>query len=135
MELKQWVDRWACKSRLHCVACRDTGPAGAEFRQAVAASHAPPPGWECPFGVPWDVQGETTPRPQIQPLPRAEWPRLARWLARLATPADAGLGDVFQRWAAKLGGERYKRTYRALMGEECGCADRQRRLNERFPLR
>jgi hypothetical protein len=75
-----------------------------------------------------------TPPPPIQPIPFAEWPRYAKRLARRAVPTDRGIGDVVQRLAAKVGGERFKRIYKKITGKKCGCTDRQKRLNELYPL-
>ena len=65
---------------------------------------------------------------------QSSWPLIARTLARLAMPEDKGLGDVVQRYAAKFGGEEFKSLYRKLMGHNCGCKDRQTKLNARYPL-
>lgn len=68
-------------------------------------------------------------------LDRATWPRFAHWLAKAAKPEDAGLGDTAQRLAAKMGGEALKTIYRKVTGTECGCGDRQAKLNAAFPYR
>lgn len=79
-----------------------------------------------------------TPRPQApaapQALPRAEWPRLARWLAKLARPGELGLGDVVARYAGAVGGERFKKIYKKLTGAGCGCEARQDALNAMYPF-
>jgi hypothetical protein len=62
------------------------------------------------------------------------WPRAARVLALLAKPEDRGLGDVAQRMASRLGGEWLKSAIKALLGHDCGCASRQQKMNELYPL-
>lgn len=65
---------------------------------------------------------------------RSTWPILARTLAKLAIPADRGIGDVVHRHAAKLGGEEFKHIFRKLTGHDCGCENRQDKLNAKYPL-
>lgn len=64
---------------------------------------------------------------------RSSWPLVARLLAKMATPEDAGLGDVLQRQLSKLGGEWYKKTL-AKLSLSCGCEKNQAALNKKFPL-
>jgi hypothetical protein len=66
---------------------------------------------------------------------RSGWPLAARLLAKLATDADAGLGDTLYRAIGERNSERFSRTYKAVMGHDCGCATRRARMNARFPLR
>jgi hypothetical protein len=67
-------------------------------------------------------------------VPRSEWPLVVRIVAKLAIESDTGIGDVVQRWAAMVGGEWIKEASEA-MGKSCGCTDRQKWLNARYPLR
>jgi hypothetical protein len=59
-------------------------------------------------------------------------PRLVAWLTRFRKPEDRGLGDTLERLLAAAGGRRFKRIMH-LLHLPCGCEDRQRWLNERFP--
>lgn len=47
-------------------------------------------------------------------------------------PEDTGLGDTVHRL---LGGDAFPTWFHAVFGRDCGCADRQRWLNQRFPYR
>lgn len=60
-------------------------------------------------------------------------PRLVKWLGRFRQPADRGLGDTLERMMAKAGGRTFKHLM-ALLRLPCGCEDRRRWLNERFPF-
>jgi hypothetical protein len=66
-------------------------------------------------------------------VPRNEWPRCVKAVATLARPQDKGIGDTVQRITAKFGGEAFKRAYRRIMAEDCGCTTRQTRMNNRYP--
>ena len=65
---------------------------------------------------------------QPQPIPRDQWPILARIIARLASATDKGVGDTIAR---SLGspGEWFKTAFKTLTGKSCGCSDRQAHLN------
>ncbi len=68
------------------------------------------------------------------PIPRDQWPRLARWLSRRSTASDRGLGDTLARLLSRLGVARFKIWFHTLTGHDCGCADRQAHLNAIYPL-
>jgi hypothetical protein len=59
-------------------------------------------------------------------------PRMVAWLKRFRKPEDRGLGDTIERLLADAGGRRFKHLMH-LLHLPCGCEDRQRWLNERFP--
>lgn len=69
-----------------------------------------------------------------RPIPRHQWPKWARMLAKLSTDEDAGLGDTVKRLASHVGGETYKQLRKAI-GWPCGCTTRQAAMNQRYPLR
>lgn len=71
---------------------------------------------------------------EIKAVPREKWPRYARRLAARAKPGDRGVGDVVKRIAGKAGGERFRRVYKSITGKDCGCDDRQARLNALYPF-
>lgn len=71
--------------------------------------------------------------PPAVAIPPEKWPKVIQYLARKAIPSDTGVGDVVQRMAARIGGEVFKQIM-AKLGINCGCTDRQKWLNERFPL-
>lgn len=70
--------------------------------------------------------------PKTPTVDTDEWPVAARLVARLRARGDRGVGDTIARSLDKLGAKAMKRLYRIIMGADCGCADRQARLNERF---
>jgi hypothetical protein len=57
---------------------------------------------------------------------------MARVIAKLAKPAEKGVGDTI---AAQLGrgGEWFKSAIVALTGIDCGCASRQAKANTLYP--
>lgn len=63
---------------------------------------------------------------------RDRWPMWAVALEKLAHPGDTGLGDVVARTLGS-GGEAFKVWFKAF-GRDCGCTNRQRRLNALYPL-
>jgi hypothetical protein len=54
-------------------------------------------------------------------------------MAKAARPEDAGIGDTLARLAGNVGGEAFKRWYRRITGADCGCGDRQNKLNAMYP--
>lgn len=60
------------------------------------------------------------------------WPLLARHISRLRVAGEKGVGDTIARYSDTLGANVFKRVYRYLTGRNCGCRNRQRRLNEMF---
>ena len=67
------------------------------------------------------------------PLPVTAWPRWAKALARRKRDGEAGVGDTLERLLRHLGGNAFKAAYRRLTGGDCGCTDRQARLNVAYP--
>jgi len=68
------------------------------------------------------------------PVPYELWPWWAKLLSLRAIETDAGVGDVAQRYAAQVGGERFKRLYKRASGQGCGCEVRQAEWNAKYPL-
>jgi hypothetical protein len=48
------------------------------------------------------------------------------------SPDDLGIGDTVARYAAMLGGEAFK-AWSKKLGMPCGCTQRQREWNARYP--
>ncbi len=69
---------------------------------------------------PWDVEPQEIP-----------WPKWARIVKRFRSPADEGVGDTVQRYAATVGGEVFKRVA-SRIGMPCGCSDRQKEWNRLY---
>ena len=59
--------------------------------------------------------------------------RLIKWISRFRVPEDRGLGDTLERMLSKVGGRKFKHLMQ-LMHMPCGCEDRRKWLNERFPF-
>lgn len=78
--------------------------------------------------VPEDTQSPPTP-----PRPIHEWPLAARAIAALRDDSDKGLGDTIHRHLQRFGADAMTKLYRRVMGRDCGCGDRQAKLNRMFP--
>lgn len=74
------------------------------------------------------MMGDASSTPQIP----AAWPAWARWVAGWRLGAELGVGDTLDRLLVGVGGAIFKRTLLA-MDIDCGCCDRRKRLNARFP--
>lgn len=57
---------------------------------------------------------------------------LSSRLSMLRKPGEKGIGDTVARIFAKFGGDKFKWVFKQL-NINCGCEDRQKALNERFP--
>lgn len=76
--------------------------------------------------------GGSTPAEPPEPQPSHKWPTWAVAIARFAKPHDTGVGDTAQRIAAAFGGEFFK-TFASSIGMPCGCTQRQKEWNTRYP--
>jgi len=65
---------------------------------------------------------------------KREWPIILRPLKHLAIEGDNGLGDIIARTIGPVGGDEFKKWYKAIFGRECGCDIRQEWWNIRYPL-
>ena len=66
-------------------------------------------------------------RPEPKPLPA--W---AKALSLLKADGEVGLGDTIERIVGPIGGEAFKKWAKS-KGFSCGCSQRKRHLNKRFP--
>ena len=80
----------------------------------------------------WNEVEEPPPK-RREPLPVEQWPWFARAITQLASVEDKGLGDTIHRHLARFGADAVTKVYRRLVGKDCGCKDRQERLNRLFP--
>jgi len=97
------------------------------------------------------VEIAPTPAPAILAVPRDQWPESIAAIARFASVADKGIGDVVKRlWsngtiyqrlqaAGVIVGQRgapdtLKAVYALLMGKDCGCSYVQATMNAMYPL-
>ena len=66
--------------------------------------------------------------------PSKEWPMPIKALKMFSKKEDRGIGDTIARVVGPIGGEAYKRWHLREFGKPCGCAERQQRLNQKYPL-
>jgi hypothetical protein len=71
-------------------------------------------------------------RPKPKPAPEPDWPAWAKLLTARKAEPDKGVGDTFQRLAASMGGELFKKLAKS-MGLPCGCDARQADWNRLYP--
>jgi len=62
------------------------------------------------------------------------WPAALRPLKVLAQPGDRGAGDIIARKVGPIGGDKFKKWYKAMFGTDCRCTARQANWNRRYPL-
>jgi hypothetical protein len=74
-----------------------------------------------------------TPPAPVQPVPRSSWPVAAVLASMARKQGDKGVGDTIARLAQTLGAAWMAKEFTALTGVKCGCGDRRRFLNERYP--
>lgn len=131
-------ESYTCRSRLHCLSCRDRC-GGRDWRSSLAAGFELPvgaPDFACPHGLPWGLTKAPAPVPPPEPPPPArvplgKWPGWAIALADMRDPDDAGVGDTVHRLLAE-GGTAFKATM-AVVGVPCGCDERRHDWNAMYP--
>ena len=79
------------------------------------------------------VTPPTQSKSRIEPLARSEWPLWACAIAKFRQPGDIGLGDTVVHLIGDARSERFKTWFHRKFGKSCGCTERQRWLNRRFP--
>jgi hypothetical protein len=79
-----------------------------------------------------DIEQARQPKIEPQSVPEQDWPAWAKLLAARKAEADKGVGDTFQRLAASMGGEIFKKLTKS-MGLPCGCDARQADWNRLYP--
>jgi hypothetical protein len=72
-------------------------------------------------------------KPRIQPVAKSDWPLWARAIAKFRREADTGLGDTIVHLIGDTRSERFQKWFQRKFGKSCGCTERQRWLNLRFP--
>jgi hypothetical protein len=70
---------------------------------------------------------------RVSPLPREQWPLWARAIAKFRRDSDVGLGDTVVHLIGDTRSERFKKWFARKFGRSCGCTDRQRWMNQRYP--
>lgn len=72
-------------------------------------------------------------KPRISPMARSEWPLWARAVGKFRKSEDKGVGDTIVHLIGDVRSERFKMWFQRKFGRSCGCTDRQRWINQRFP--
>ncbi len=62
------------------------------------------------------------------------WPLALIPIKLLANETDRGLGDIVARVIGPIGGDAFKKWYKAIFGTPCGCKERQEDWNATYPL-
>jgi len=70
---------------------------------------------------------------RIRPLPMDAWPQWAKDLAEARQLEDKGVGDTVIHVIGEVRSEKFKSWFREKLGTNCGCTERQRWLNQKFP--
>ncbi|HWD94100.1 MAG TPA: hypothetical protein VG938_17345 [Verrucomicrobiae bacterium] len=70
---------------------------------------------------------------RITSLSRDQWPLWAHAVARFGRDSDVGLGDTIVHLIGGTRSERFKKWFGRKFGRSCGCVERQKWLNRRFP--
>jgi hypothetical protein len=70
---------------------------------------------------------------RVEPIPITEWPAWAKELTGYREPADTGLGDTVVHVIGDTRSEKFKAWFEEKLGKSCGCIERQRWLNARYP--
>ncbi len=71
--------------------------------------------------------------PRIEALPHAQWPLAIRAAVKFRQDGDIGIGDTIVHLIGDTRSERFKEWFKKKFGQSCGCTERQRWLNRRFP--
>jgi hypothetical protein len=62
-----------------------------------------------------------------------DWPLFARAMRFFREPEDIGVGDTIARIIGPNRSHAFKEFYRKTFGKDCGCGNRQQRLNRLYP--
>ena len=63
----------------------------------------------------------------------ADWPVWLRALAKFRRAKDTGLGDTLVHLIGHARSEKFKKWFAGKFGKTCGCSERQRWLNQKYP--
>ncbi len=63
----------------------------------------------------------------------ADWPVWLRALAKIRRLEDTGLGDTLVHLIGDARSEKFKKWFMRKFGKTCGCTERQRWLNQKYP--
>jgi hypothetical protein len=81
-----------------------------------------------------DDRGATPPKPSpSSAVPPQKWPFVVRVLASRRQAREVGVGDTAKRLLHRMGADGLAWLYEKTTGRDCGCGDRQERLNHLYP--
>jgi hypothetical protein len=88
-----------------------------------------------PAGGPTSLAPQTshTHRPRLTPTPVGDWPLWTRAIAKFRHIEDTGIGDTLVHLIGDARSERFKKWFARKFGKTCGCTERQRWMNQKFP--
>ena len=72
-------------------------------------------------------------KPRVEAVPFDQWPLWARVIAKFRRADDLGLGDTVVHLIGDARSEHFQKWFARKFRRSCGCTDRQRWLNRRFP--
>lgn len=70
---------------------------------------------------------------QVAALPFDQWPLWAKQISAWKQLPDKGVGDTAKRILGDLGGEAFKKGFKAFFGYDCGCELRRTTWNKKYP--
>ena len=71
--------------------------------------------------------------PRIAATPPDQWPAWTRIVTKFRREKDTGLGDTLVHLIGDARSDRFKKWFTRKFGKTCGCTQRQRWLNQKFP--
>lgn len=71
--------------------------------------------------------------PPASAIPQNKWPIFIRAIAKFRAIGDIGLGDTIVHLLGPNRSDRFKKWFTRKFGRSCGCTERQKWLNLRYP--
>ena len=70
---------------------------------------------------------------RIEPVPFEKWPMWAKTVMGFRCKEDVGIGDTIVHLIGNKNSARFKSWFQRKFGKSCGCTERQRWLNQKYP--
>jgi hypothetical protein len=70
---------------------------------------------------------------RIEPTPQEKWPLWVKTIAKFHRDGDTGIGDTIVHLIGDTNSARFKTWFQRKFGRSCGCTERQRWLNQKYP--
>lgn len=123
---------------LRCVKARCSGSCVCSIDGVAVETHATR--GECPHPAGSKFDKPEAPRPAAkavtQAVPQGQWPLAVKAVAAQRRPGEIGVGDTLKRLIDVTSlnfANLFAAAYKKLVGRECGCGDRQAKLNQMYP--